>query len=109
MLHKGAKREVNSLEIKCPNEGVGCPWKGELGMLENHMSAGPRAKGGGCGYVEVACVYGCGRYFQRRLIQEHEDEICPKRPVDVQLSSSLRKIKGVIEENEHLKREVSSF
>ena len=72
---------------------VGCPWKGELGMLENHMSAGPRAKGGGCGYVEVECVYGCGCYLQRRLIQEHEEESCPKRSVDVQLSREIEKFK----------------
>ena len=30
-----------------------------------------------------------------------------KRPIDVQLKSGLRKIEGVIEENEHLKQEVS--
>ena len=102
-------REVNSLEVKCPNEGAGCPWKGELGILDNHMSGGPRAKDGGCGYVEVECVHGCGRYLQRRLLQEHQEEICPNRPFEIQLTSSLRKIKGVLEENEKLKREVSKL
>ena len=102
-------REVNSLEVKCPNEGAGCPWKGELGILDNHMSGGPRAKDGGCGYVEVECVHGCGRYLQRRLLQEHQEEICPNRPFEVQLTSSLRKIKGVLEENEKLKREISKL
>lgn len=109
MLHKGVMREVNSLEIKCPNEGVGCPWKGELGTLGDHINGGPRVKDGGCGYVEIQCVYGCGCYLQRRILQEHQEEICPKRPVEVQLSSSLRKIKGVIEENDKLKVEVSKL
>ena len=96
-------REVNSLAVKCPNEGTGCLWKGELGMVESHMSAGPRARDGGCGYVEVECVYRCGRFFQRHLLREHEEEICPNCPVEVQMSSSLRKIKEVTEENEQLK------
>ena len=67
------------------------------------MSAGPRARDGGCGYVEVECVYRCGRFFQRRLLREHKEEICPNRPVEVQMSSNLCKIKEVTEENEQLK------
>ena len=68
-----------------------------------------RSKDGGCGYVEVECLYHCGSLLQRRLIREHEEEMCPRRPIEVQLSSSLRKIKGVMEENENTKYELAQL
>ena len=104
MLHKGVRREVNALKIKCPNGGAGCPWKGELGKVDNHLNGDSSS---GCGYVEVECALQCGRTLQRRLLQEHLSDFCPKRPVEVQLSSGLRKIKADMEENnEDLKQEV---
>ena len=110
MLHKGVMREVNALEVKCPNEEAGCTWKGELGMVDVHVVGGPRAKDGLlCGYVMVDCVYQCGSRFHRRSIQHHEEEQCTKRPLDVQLKSSLRKVDGMIKDNESLKIEVSAL
>lgn len=110
MLHKGVMREVNALIVKCPNRQAGCRWEGELGMVEAHENAGPRsANGRGCGYVDVECRYGCGRIFQRRLLQDHEEELCPNRPVEVQISSGLKQIKGVISDNQHLKHEVAEL
>ena len=109
MLHKGVKREVNALQVRCPKRDLGCQWKGELGLLEEHTTAGPRARASGCGYVEVECVYKCGGSFQRRFIQEHEEEFCPNRPVEVQMSSSLKKIKGVLADNELLRQEVADL
>ena len=50
-------------------------------------------------YVMVECVCQCGLHFYRHSIQEEE---CLKHP-DIQLKSGLHKI----EENEHLKQEVS--
>ena len=100
-------REVNSLEVKCPNDEAGCQWKGELGIVDVHINGGPRAKGVVCAYVMVECVYQCGLQFYRHSIPKHEEEECLKRPIDVQLKSGLRKFEGVIEENEHLKQEVS--
>ena len=104
MLHKGVMREVNALEIKCPNGGAGCPWEGELGKVNNHLN-GDRISG--CGFVEVECAFQCGRTLQRRLLQEHLNDVCPKRPVELHLSSSLQKIKAVMKENEALKQEVT--
>lgn len=100
-------REVNSLEVKCPNDEAGCQWKGVLGSVDVHINGGPRAKGVACGFVMVECVYQCGLHFYRHSIQKHEEEECLKRPVDIQLKSGLRKIEGVIEENECLKQKVS--
>ena len=99
MLHKGIMREVNALQVKCPNEEPGCVWKGELGKVGSHVE-------GECGHVEVECVYQCGRRFQRRHLREHEEEACPSRPVEVKMSCSLRKLSG---DNEHLKMEVSKL
>lgn len=99
MLHKGIMREVNSLEVKCPKENLGCLWKGELGKAANHMSKD-------CGYVEVECVYGCGGHFQRHCIRQHEESTCPARPIEMKLSSSLHKVNA---DNKQLKMEVSKL
>ena len=106
MLHKGVKREVNMLAVRCPKRYLGCQWEGELGLLEEHITAGPRSGASGCGYVEVECVYRCGGCFQRCLVREHEEEFCPNRPIEVQMSSSLKKIKRVFADNELLRQEV---
>lgn len=109
MLHKGVKREVHALQVRCPKKDLGCQWKGELGLLEAHTTAGPRVGASGCEYVEVECVYKCGGCFQRRFIREHEEEFCPNRPVEVQMSSSLKKIKEALADNELLRQEVADL
>ena len=104
MLHKGVMREVNALKVRCSMADKGCTWIGELGYLESHVS--PSSSSGGCGYVVVECVYGCGTTTERRLIREHEEEVCPRRPVDLQLKSGLAKVKEVLIENQFLRQEI---
>ena len=108
MLHKGVMREINSLKVRCPQSEKGCQWADDLGHLQQHVS-GVGAKDGGCGYVEVGCAYQCGQSFQRRLIREHELEACPKRPVEVQMSSVVRKLEIAWAENRSLKEELTDL
>jgi len=106
-LHKGVMREVNSLMVRCPQKEIGCDWEGELGQLQQHMNPGVKTQGKGCGFVLVDCVYKCGEQFPRREIQEHELEECLRRPIEVQISSLARKLKGAVVENQFLKKDFS--
>ena len=119
-LHKGVKREVNALMICCCWRQLGCDWEGELGQLEQHLHPGAGSRGKGCGYVIIECVYKCGDRFERRMIQDHELDACPRRPMEVQMSrlarkfeASLRanekKLNEVIAENESIKTELQAI
>ena len=54
----------------------------------------------------VDCGYQCGAQLQRRLIQEHEMETCPKRPIEMQVASLMKKFEAVTVENRELKQEL---
>ena len=99
-LHKGVKREVNALMISCRWRHLGCDWEGELGQLEEHLHPGAGSRGKGCGHVIVECVYKCGDRFERRMIQDHELDACPRRPMEVQMSSLARKFEASLRANE---------
>ena len=100
LLHKGVKREVNALMIRCRRRHLGCDWEGELGQLEEHLHPGVGSRGKGCGYVIVECVYKCGDRFERRTLQDHELDVCPRRPMEVQMSSLARKFEASLRANE---------
>ena len=106
LLHKGVKREVNALMICCRWRQLGCNWEGELGQLEEHLHPGAGSRGKGCGYVIVACVYKCGNRFERRMIKDHELDDCPRRPMEVQMSSLARKFEASLRANEKKLNEV---
>ena len=55
----------------------------------------------------IDCVYKCGEQFLRREIHEHELEGCPRRPIEVQISSLARKLEGTRIENQFLKKDLS--
>ena len=105
MLHKKLAREIKALVIYCPYKEDGCEWEGELGQLPSHLN--PEVGGqNGCGYVIVACSYECGVYLQRRNIREHEMEICPEHPTEVQVAGLMRKFEAIISENQLLQQEL---
>ena len=108
MLHKKLVREVNALVIRCPQKELGCEWEGELGQLQRHLvNPGTGVSSTqGCEFLTVECAYQCGAQLQRRLIQEHEMEACPKRPIEMQVASLMRKFEAVVIENQMLKQEL---
>ena len=71
------KRRVENLQVHCSKKGAGCSWMGELGSLDRHLSNG--LVGGQCQYVAVACPNLCGRRLQRRNLERHKANDCPKR------------------------------
>ena len=107
MLHKKLVREVNALVVRCPQNKQGCEWEGELGQLQGHLN--PDVGKEGCGYVIVACPYKCGMQLQRRKIHEHEMETCPKRPIEMQVASLMRKFEAIDAENKLLRQEVCAI
>ena len=107
-LHKKLVREVNALVVRCPQKEVGCEWQGELGQLEQHLNPGTGvSSSGGCGYVMVECSYQCGAFLQRREVLEHEVDICPKRPIEMQVTSLMHKFQAITAENKLLRQELS--
>ena len=106
-LHKKLVREVNGLVVHCPQREAGCGWEGELGHLEQHLNPGSSCtEGSGCGFVIMTCPRQCGMQFQRRSLTEHEIEICPKRPIEMQIASLVRKFEAVVTENQLIKKEL---
>ena len=101
-------REVNSLPVRCSKKHMGCQWVGELGQLEQHLNPGKQGRAG-CSYVEVECRHQCGERFQRQFLLEHELESCPKRPVEVLISSTVRKLEASLVENHSLREEISQL
>ena len=107
MLHKKLVREVNGLVIRCPQKELGCEWEGELGQVEQHLNpGGGLSSSSGCGYVMVECSFQCSAHLQRRMVREHEMESCPKRPIEMQVASLMRKFEVITAGNKMLKQEL---
>jgi TNF receptor-associated factor 4 len=110
MLHKKLVREVNSLVICCPEKELGCEWEGELGQLQRHLNPGAGVTSAqGCEFLTVECAYRCGAQLQRRLIQEHEMEVCLNRPIEMQVASLLKKFEAIDAENKLLRQELKEM
>ena len=106
-LHKKLVREVNALMVRCPHKALGCDWEGELGQLEHHLN--PPSPSGGCKFVMIECPFQCGTQFQRQMLREHETESCPKRPIEIQVTSLLKKFEAIIAENRVLRQEIDTM
>lgn len=83
LVNKSLMRDINQLEVRCPNKGSGgvdkgCPWIGELGKVEAHLN--PFERFGECLFASVGCIYGCGHHDARSKLPDHETTLCPKRP-----------------------------
>ena len=98
---------MNGLVVRCPQKELGCEWEGELGQVEQHLNPGAGlSSSSGCGYVMVECSFQCGAHLQRRMVGEHEIESCPKRPIEMQVASLMRKFEVITAENKILKQEL---
>ncbi len=91
LLHKGVKRMVNSLIIYCQWKRLGCEWQGELGQLFEHLEPKDGSTNG-CGLVMIECSNKCGVMVERRTLTQHQNEICTRRPIEVQMASLATKI-----------------
>ena len=82
MHNKGLERALKEFKVRCTHARSGCEWVDKLGLLDHHLNVSPSSNKQleGCGFVEVQCSHGCGGYFQRRLLDNHQGKECPKRP-----------------------------
>ena len=87
MLDKGTTRQVMSLKTRCSRKRKydDCEWEGELQHLNKHETDE-------CEWAFVDCRYSCGESIPRRLLAEHEQDVCEQRPMNVKLESILKKM-----------------
>lgn len=78
MMDKQLNRLILDLAVRCPSKDDGCDWVGELRQLNEHVDA---RNSSGCQYVEVPCGNACGGVYPRHALEQHEQQSCPKRPV----------------------------
>ena len=74
-------QSLREFEVNCHNHSAGCKWTGQLGELETHLNLEPTIQNqlAGCQFVEIKCRY-CFVLFERRHIEDHQLNNCPKRP-----------------------------
>ena len=80
--NKGLHQALIKLQVFCSNKEGGCPWKGELSQLENHLNLNPKLDDQmtGCPLAEIKCKY-CSKMFKRNEIDEHQSDICTDHPL----------------------------
>lgn len=105
MLHKGVKREVNSLVVYCTQKALGCGWTGEVNQLNCHLNLGSRDSG--CDYVELECSNRCGSSLLRKDIASHQDMECPNRPVERQFDVLAARLKQALADMQKLNGELT--
>ena len=82
MPDKRLQRTLNELQVYCCHKEAGCEWVGELGSLPQHLNLKSQEEGDrltGCWLVGIKCAF-CSDDIQRKVIKEHEENICPERP-----------------------------
>ena len=85
VLNKKERGKVLELKVRCLNSVKGCEWVGELGDQERHFT-------NKCQYVQEVCRYGCGGNYPRFLLHTHEQDECPKRPVEMKMAAFTKQI-----------------
>ena len=66
------KKEIFSCDVFCRfNKSFGCPWKGPLNDLKEHLNR--------CDYVKRECINGCGTQISKLESTRHLNRECPKR------------------------------
>ncbi len=77
MLNRHHRGKIQALKVRCPMKKRGCVWIGELEKLDAHTD---EIRSGSCQFVYVSCPNNCGDRQQRRHLDRHILDSCPKRP-----------------------------
>ena len=77
--------QVLNLKVRCSRHNDGCQWVGEL----RHVVPHEREE---CGWAVVECSYQCGAHLPRRLMDEHQRDECPQRPMDVKFENFVKRM-----------------
>lgn len=92
MLDKNLQRAVFNLSVYCIHRDGGCEWSGEVIYLRKHVEEK-------CLFVGVACKY-CRETFNRQVLELHEEEECPDRPMDVRVAKDVSKMNARLQQVE---------
>jgi len=91
--NKQNERVIKSLYVYCTNRAKGCEWQGEVNSIIDHLESN-----NGCPYEEVVCPTNCDtKFLQRKLLNDHLENQCPRRKVDCQycnITDELQYIEG---------------
>ncbi|XP_067928241.1 TNF receptor-associated factor 4-like isoform X2 [Watersipora subatra] len=90
-VDKTFTKEIEGLAVKCTNHSVGCKWKGKLKDFYVHFDD--------CKYLSVPCPRSCGAEFEKRFVDKHLRDDCPKRDMTCEF---CKKTIAVDEEFSHL-------
>ncbi|XP_013420704.1 TNF receptor-associated factor 4 [Lingula anatina] len=77
-VDKAFQRDIDHLGVKCSNGR--CKWTGALKELVPHQED--------CKYKVIPCPKGCGAEFEKRFLDKHRDEDCPKRKIACEFCKS---------------------
>ena len=67
-----ASKEINELEVYCPNRSAGCDWIGKLKQVKAH-----RENNSGCPFEMLMCPHDCSLQLQRQYLASHIESQCP--------------------------------
>ena len=67
--------KILALEIRCKTKDRGCPWTGQLQILDAHLDVTT----GDCEYVDVECPKQCDQKVQKHNVGTHLANECPNR------------------------------
>jgi hypothetical protein len=51
-------------------------------------------------------MYKCGSELQRGLLAKHERDVCPKRPIEMQVASLTHALESILVSNQLLRKEL---
>ena len=68
-------QRILALEVRCTMKDRGCEWTGKLERLEAHLDVNT----GDCEYVDVECPNKCDLPVEKRNLNTHLTNCCPKR------------------------------
>ena len=68
-------QRILALEVRCMMKDRGCEWTGKLEGLEAHLDVNT----GDCEYVDVECPNKCEQPVEKRNLNTHLANCCPKR------------------------------
>ena len=75
ILDKRDWKKIQALEACCMMKDRGCEWTGKLEGLGAHLDVDT----GDCEYVDVKCTNECDQPVEKRNLQTHLSNSCPKR------------------------------
>jgi len=85
--NKQNERVIKGLYVFCTSKERGCEWQGEINDINSHLDD--------CQFEEVACPNNCGTDLQRKSVNDHLENECPRRKVDCQYCNTTDELQYI--------------